>query len=163
MSKSLPRALPATEMIDNRPTNEPEKIPHYTTASPDSRSTANQMRFPTRTGEAGHRNGPSAGAEAASFTAFECRVPPGTIPEPAGPKTVPCPVNLGTLCADRQLPGDCAVRINANAAKHHSAWWRCPLRCPINPSPERKSREARSESARRAWRRWDIHLFSARP
>ena len=25
-------------------------------------------------------------------------------------------MNLGTICADKSLPGDCAVRINANAA-----------------------------------------------
>src|ERR1700724_3812181 len=40
----------------NSPTNEPEKIPHYTTASPDSRSAANQMRFPTRTVSDIHRS-----------------------------------------------------------------------------------------------------------
>src|SRR6266478_3838795 len=49
MSKSLPRALPATEIYRQRPTNKPEKIPHHTTASPDSRSTASQMRFATGT------------------------------------------------------------------------------------------------------------------
>src|SRR6202021_25296 len=40
---------PRPQQIDNRPTNQPEKIPHHTTASPDSRSTASQMRFATRT------------------------------------------------------------------------------------------------------------------
>src|SRR5260370_8466169 len=35
--------------IDNRQTNEAEKGPHTTTASPDSRSTASQMRFATGT------------------------------------------------------------------------------------------------------------------
>jgi hypothetical protein len=40
---------PRPKSIDSRPTNEPEKIPHYTTAPPDSRSNANRIRFPTRT------------------------------------------------------------------------------------------------------------------
>ena len=38
------------DQIDNRPTNEPAKIPHRTTASSDSRSTASQIRFATGTG-----------------------------------------------------------------------------------------------------------------
>src|ERR1039458_3869489 len=37
------------DQIDNRPTNEPAKIPHRTTASSDSRSTASQIRFATGT------------------------------------------------------------------------------------------------------------------
>src|SRR6202047_3307298 len=35
---------PRPKQIDNRPSNQPEKIPHHTTASPDSRSTDSQMR-----------------------------------------------------------------------------------------------------------------------
>jgi hypothetical protein len=37
------------DQIDDHPTNKPAKIPHGTTASPDSRSFASQMRFPTGT------------------------------------------------------------------------------------------------------------------
>jgi hypothetical protein len=39
------------DQIDDHPTNKPAKIPHGTTASPDSRSFASQMRFPTGTGD----------------------------------------------------------------------------------------------------------------
>ena len=38
------------DQIDDHPTNKPAKIPHGTTASPDSRSFASLMRFPTGTG-----------------------------------------------------------------------------------------------------------------
>src|SRR6202171_4928770 len=38
------------DQIDDHPTNKPAKIPHGTTASPDSLSTANQTRFATGTG-----------------------------------------------------------------------------------------------------------------
>src|ERR1700730_12998898 len=41
---------PRPDQIDDRPTNEPDKIPHLATASPDSRSTASQIRFATGTG-----------------------------------------------------------------------------------------------------------------
>ena len=41
------------DQIDDHPTNQPAKIPHGTTASPDSRSFASQMRFPTGTPGAG--------------------------------------------------------------------------------------------------------------
>jgi hypothetical protein len=40
---------PRPDQIDDRPTNEPDKIPHPATASPDSRSIANQIRFATGT------------------------------------------------------------------------------------------------------------------
>jgi hypothetical protein len=40
---------PRPKQIDNHPNNQPEYIPHCTTASPDFRSFASQMRFPTRT------------------------------------------------------------------------------------------------------------------
>jgi hypothetical protein len=41
--------LPEPDQIDDRPTNEPAKIPHDTTASPDSLSTASQIGFATGT------------------------------------------------------------------------------------------------------------------
>src|SRR5665647_820051 len=41
---------PRPDQIDNRPTNQPEKIPHYTTSSPDSPLPASRMRFTTGTG-----------------------------------------------------------------------------------------------------------------
>jgi hypothetical protein len=37
------------DQIDDHPTNKPAKIPHGTTASPDSLSTASQIRFATGT------------------------------------------------------------------------------------------------------------------
>jgi hypothetical protein len=40
---------PRPDQIDNRPTNKPEKIPHYTTSSPDSPLPASRMRFTTGT------------------------------------------------------------------------------------------------------------------
>lgn len=40
---------PRPDQIDNHPTNEPAKVPHHTTASPNSRSTASQIRFATGT------------------------------------------------------------------------------------------------------------------
>src|SRR6202040_1036596 len=40
---------PRRDQIDDRPTNKPDKIPHPATASPDSRSTASQIRFATGT------------------------------------------------------------------------------------------------------------------
>jgi len=40
---------PRPDQIDNCPTNEPEKIPHYTTSSPDSPLPASRMRFTTGT------------------------------------------------------------------------------------------------------------------
>jgi hypothetical protein len=65
-------------------------------------------------------------------------------PTPGGPASLPNPpaqkpfhtvpiyyINLGTICADRQLPGDCTVRVNADAAKHHSAWRHCAFQWPI--------------------------------
>src|ERR1035441_1959020 len=39
---------PRPDQIDTRPTNKPEKIPHYTTSSPDS-PTPSRMRFTTGT------------------------------------------------------------------------------------------------------------------
>src|ERR1700681_3467722 len=49
-SEFPPRALPATE-TDLRPSNnEPDKISHPATASPDSRSTASQIEFAIGTG-----------------------------------------------------------------------------------------------------------------
>src|ERR1700732_1574213 len=44
------------DQIDDHPTNKPAKIPHGTTASPDSRSFASQMRFPTGTGRRRRRS-----------------------------------------------------------------------------------------------------------
>jgi hypothetical protein len=41
---------PRAKQIDDRPTNEPDKISHPATASPDSRSTASQIEFATGTG-----------------------------------------------------------------------------------------------------------------
>ena len=41
---------PRPDQIDNRPTNKPEKIPHYTTSSPDSPLPASRMRFTIGTG-----------------------------------------------------------------------------------------------------------------
>src|SRR5258708_27558491 len=41
---------PRPDQIDDRPTNEPDKISHPATASPDPRSTASQIRFATGTG-----------------------------------------------------------------------------------------------------------------
>src|SRR6185295_10981734 len=49
-SEFPPRALPATKQIDDHPNNEPDKISHHATASPDSRSTASQIGFATGTG-----------------------------------------------------------------------------------------------------------------
>src|SRR5450759_1935020 len=40
---------PRPDQIDNRPTNQPEKIPHYTTSSPDSPLPASRIRFTTGT------------------------------------------------------------------------------------------------------------------
>ena len=40
---------PRPKQIDDRPTNEPDKISHPATASPDSRSTASQIKFATGT------------------------------------------------------------------------------------------------------------------
>jgi hypothetical protein len=34
-------------------------------------------------------------------------------------------LNLGGACSDLLMPGDCNVRTNASAAKHHSARRRC--------------------------------------
>ena len=48
-SEFPPRALPATKQIDDHPNNEPDKISHHATASPDSRSTASQIGFVTGT------------------------------------------------------------------------------------------------------------------
>jgi hypothetical protein len=60
---------------------------------------------------------------------------PGIAPEPTSAKpfhAVPIYyMNLGTICADRQLPGDCTVRVNADAAKHHSAWRHRAFQWPI--------------------------------
>jgi hypothetical protein len=39
------KRCPRPDQIDNRPTNEPAKIPHRITESPDSRSTASRIRF----------------------------------------------------------------------------------------------------------------------
>jgi hypothetical protein len=43
------KSCPRPDQIDNRPTNEPAKIPHPTTGLPDSRSTASRIRFATWT------------------------------------------------------------------------------------------------------------------
>src|SRR6478672_3101016 len=40
---------PRPDQIDDHPNNEPDKISHYATASPDSRSTASQIGFVTGT------------------------------------------------------------------------------------------------------------------
>jgi|SRR5215472_9584441 len=42
---------PRPDQIDDRPTNESDKISHPATASPDSRSTASQIGFATGTGK----------------------------------------------------------------------------------------------------------------
>jgi hypothetical protein len=45
-----------------------------------------------------------------------------------GPITLNSSLNLGTPRAGKYLPGDCAVRINANAAwRMYCAWQRCAL------------------------------------
>ena len=41
---------PRLDQIDDHPNNEPDKISHHATASPDSRSTASQIGFATGTG-----------------------------------------------------------------------------------------------------------------
>ena len=43
---------PRPDQIDDHPNNEPDKISHHATASPDSRSTASQIGFATGTGKA---------------------------------------------------------------------------------------------------------------
>jgi hypothetical protein len=40
---------PRPDQIDDHPNNEPDKISHHATASPDSRSTASQIGFATGT------------------------------------------------------------------------------------------------------------------
>jgi hypothetical protein len=40
-------------------------------------------------------------------------------------------LHLAGFVLYRQLPGDCSVRINADAARHHSAWWRCAFQWPV--------------------------------
>jgi hypothetical protein len=40
---------PRPNQIDDHPSDEPDKIPHNATASPDSRSTASQIQFATGT------------------------------------------------------------------------------------------------------------------
>jgi hypothetical protein len=42
---------PRPKQINDHPNNEPDKISHPVTASPDSRSTASQIEFATGTGE----------------------------------------------------------------------------------------------------------------
>src|ERR1017187_9617984 len=58
---------PRPDQIDNRPTNKPEKIPHYTTSSPDSPLPASRMRFTTGTAVAvarrQERRGQGSGTE----------------------------------------------------------------------------------------------------
>src|ERR1700736_3092038 len=44
---------PRPKQIHDHPNNEPDKISHPATASPDSRSTASQIEFATGTGGAG--------------------------------------------------------------------------------------------------------------
>ena len=41
---------PRPDQIDDHPNNEPDKISHHATASPDSRSAASQIGFATGTG-----------------------------------------------------------------------------------------------------------------
>jgi len=44
---------PRPKQINDRPNNEPDKISHPATASPDSRSTASQIEFAMRQGQPG--------------------------------------------------------------------------------------------------------------
>jgi hypothetical protein len=41
------------------------------------------------------------------------------------------PLNLPPRPTDTTLPGDCAIRTNANTARHHSAWRRCAFAWPV--------------------------------
>src|ERR1700676_2884931 len=46
---------PQPDQIDDHPNNEPDKISHPATASPDSRSTASQIEFATGTAQTRER------------------------------------------------------------------------------------------------------------
>jgi hypothetical protein len=43
------KRCPRPDQIDDHPSNEPAKVPHHTTALPDSRSTTSRIRFATGT------------------------------------------------------------------------------------------------------------------
>jgi hypothetical protein len=58
--------------------------------------------------------------------ASHCRILPG--------------LNLYPVCADLLTPADCAVRINASATEHHSAWWRCAFGAAITEALSQGSR-----------------------
>jgi hypothetical protein len=49
-------------------------------------------------------------------------------------------LSLYTVCAHVLMPGDCAVRINASAAEHHSAWWRCAFGAAVTETLSQGSR-----------------------